>query len=102
MNQCVSEEMFALIFRTHFEVTGMQIELWTPSLPMIIISHDSQKKQAQSTVVWDNAGEGSFDIPEELQWGQVMMYSLEKFKIYTFVQKRKNHNLQIENSNSIK
>jgi len=70
-NECVSEDLFSLIFHTKFECQGLEFQLWTPSLPMVVISHDSQRMKSNATIVWSNAGNHPFETQKELPWIQV-------------------------------
>merc|ERR1719410_1778918 len=70
-NGPVTEELFALVFRTEVTCYGLKFDIWTHSSPIVIISHDSQKEQASATTLWDNAGNKAFERQDELPWPQV-------------------------------
>lgn len=66
-----TEDMFSLIFRTKFTCYGLEFNLWTRSLPLVIVSHDDQRMKAEAIIAWDNAGYEPFDIHQDLPWNQV-------------------------------
>ena len=67
----VTEEKFSIIFWTDLVWENYEIQLGVASMPVVVVSHDSQKVQAMATIVWDNAGEESFVERENLSWNQV-------------------------------
>ena len=70
----VTEEMFSIIFWTELSWENIEFQLCIPSMPVVVVSHDSQKIQAMATITWNNAGEESFVHPENLPWGQVISF----------------------------
>ena len=71
MNERVSDDLYSIVFHTNFTCHGIQFTLWTHSLPIVVVVHDSQKLQAYATIIWENAGSTKFQIQRELPWNQV-------------------------------
>ena len=72
--ECVFEDLFSLVFTTKFKCHGMEFQLCTPSLPLAVVSHDSQRMKANATIVWNNAGFNPFESQKELPWIQVSYF----------------------------
>ena len=70
-NDCVAEDLFSFVFRTKITCMDMQIQLWTKSLPLAVISHDIYRKEASATVLWNNAGDNAFEKQEKQTWKKV-------------------------------
>merc|ERR1711971_352081 len=74
-NECVMDEKFSVIFWTDFTVGELKFQLWTLSLPVVVIVHGNQEPQALATVTWDNAfaewGRRPFVVPDKVTWGRV-------------------------------
>ena len=53
----VTEEKFALLFRTRFAIGAgeLEVDVKTSSLPVVVIVHALQRPQAEVTIFWDNA-----------------------------------------------
>jgi signal transducer and activator of transcription 5B len=77
-NECVMDEKFSVIFWTDFTVGELKFQLWTLSLPVVVIVHGNQEPQALATVTWDNAfaewGRRPFVVPDKVTWGRVSRY----------------------------
>ena len=62
-------------------------QVWTLSLPVVVIVHGNQEPHAWATVTWDNAfaepGRIPFAIPERVSWAQVAEALSTKFKSAT-------------------
>lgn len=71
----VTEEKFSIIFWTELNWENIEFHLCISSMPIVVVSHDSQKIQGMATITWDNAVEESFVDKESLPWGQVMFFS---------------------------
>ena len=84
-NECVMDEKFSVIFWTDFTVGELKFQLWTLSLPVVVIVHGNQEPQALATVTWDNAfaewGRRPFVVPDKVTWGRVSRYFLRYFKL---------------------
>merc|ERR1719266_2733393 len=52
--ESVMDEKFSVLFWTEFQVSELKFQLWTFSLPVVVIVHGNQEPQALATVVWDN------------------------------------------------
>jgi len=69
------DEKFSVLFWTEFLVGDLKFQLWTLSLPVVVIVHGNQEPQALATVTWDNAfaewGRRPFVVPDKVTWGQV-------------------------------
>ncbi|XP_040575664.1 signal transducer and activator of transcription 5B [Lepeophtheirus salmonis] len=72
--ESVMDEKFAVLFWTEFLVGELKFQLWTLSLPVVVIVHGNQEPQALATVTWDNAfaewGRRPFVIPDKVPWGK--------------------------------
>ena len=72
--ECVMDEKFSILFWTEFALNDLKFQLWTFSLPVVVIVHGNQESQALATVVWDNGfaelGRRLFYVPEKVTWGQ--------------------------------
>merc|ERR1719445_483060 len=73
--ESVMDEKFSVLFWTEFTVGDLKFQLWTLSLPVVVIVHGNQEPQALATVTWDNAfaewGRRPFVVPDKVTWGQV-------------------------------
>ncbi|XP_018913039.1 signal transducer and activator of transcription 5B isoform X2 [Bemisia tabaci] len=75
--ESVMDEKFSLLFSSHFTVGGgkLEFQVWTLSLPVVVIVHGNQEPHAWATVTWDNAfaelGRIPFVVPEKVPWCQI-------------------------------
>ena len=73
--ESVMDEKFSVIFWTDFTVGELKFQLWTLSLPVVVIVHGNQEHQALATVTWDNAfsewGRRPFVVPERVKWEKI-------------------------------
>jgi len=73
--ESVMDEKFSVLFWTEFQVSELKFQLWTFSLPVVVIVHGNQEAQALSTVVWDNGfaewGRKAFVVTDKVEWGQM-------------------------------
>merc|ERR1712110_325577 len=67
----VTEEKFSIIFSTELNWENIEFQLCIQSMPIVVVSHDSQKIQGMATITWTNAVEESFVDTESLSWGQI-------------------------------
>ncbi|XP_018013071.1 signal transducer and activator of transcription 5B [Hyalella azteca] len=69
--ECVMDEKFALLFQSQFSVGGGELvfQVWTLSLPVVVIVHGNQEPHAWATILWDNAfseqGRVLFTVPDK-------------------------------------
>lgn len=72
--ESVMDEKFSVLFWTEFQVGELKFQLWTLSLPVVVIVHGNQEPQALATVTWDNAfaewGRRPFVVPDTVSWRQ--------------------------------
>lgn len=72
--ESVMDEKFSVLFWTEFLVGELKFQLWTLSLPVVVIVHGNQEPQALATVTWDNAfaewGRRPFVVPDKVTWAQ--------------------------------
>ena len=72
--ESVMDEKFSVLFWTEFLIGELKFQLWTLSLPVVVIVHGNQEPQALATVTWDNAfaewGRRPFVVPEKVSWAQ--------------------------------
>ena len=72
--ESVMDEKFSVLFWTEFQVSELKFQLWTFSLPVVVIVHGNQEPQALATVVWDNGfaewGRRPFYVPDKVTWAE--------------------------------
>merc|ERR1712062_628533 len=72
--ESVMDEKFSVLFWTEFQVSQLNFQLWTFSLPVVVIVHGNQEPQALATVVWDNGfaewGRRPFYVPDKMGWAE--------------------------------
>jgi len=70
--ESVMEEKFSVLFWTEFQIGELKFQVWTLSLPVVVIVHGNQEPQALATITWDNAfaewGRPPFRVPEKVEW----------------------------------
>ncbi|ROT83581.1 signal transducer and activator of transcription 5B isoform X2 [Penaeus vannamei] len=87
--ESVMDEKFSLLFQSQFSVGGGELvfQVWTLSLPVVVIVHGNQEPHAWATVSWDNAfaeqGRIPFTVPEKVPWPQIADMLDTKFKAAT-------------------
>lgn len=87
--ESVMDEKFSLLFTSQFSVGGgeLHFQVWTLSLPVVVIVHGNQEPHAWATVTWDNAfaepGRAPFSVPEKVTWAQVAEALNMKFSAAT-------------------
>ncbi|XP_063231375.1 signal transducer and activator of transcription 5B isoform X2 [Bacillus rossius redtenbacheri] len=87
--ESVMDEKFSLLFQSQFSVGGGELvfQVWTLSLPVVVIVHGNQEPHAWATVTWDNAfaepGRIPFAVPDKVAWLQVAEALNMKFKAAT-------------------
>ncbi|RZF46582.1 hypothetical protein LSTR_LSTR002914 [Laodelphax striatellus] len=75
--ESVMDEKFSLLFTSKFTVGGGELvfQVWTLSLPVVVIVHGNQEPHAWATVTWDNAfaepGRVPFFVPDRVPWPQL-------------------------------
>lgn len=87
--ESVMDEKFSLLFQSQFSVGGGELvfQVWTLSLPVVVIVHGNQEPHAWATVTWDNAfaepGRVPFAVPDKVPWAQVAEALNVKFRSAT-------------------
>merc|ERR1719414_223430 len=75
--ESVMEEKFSVLFWTEFQVGELKFQVWTLSLPVVVIVHGNQEPQALATITWDNAfadwGRPPFRVPDKVSWHKMAM-----------------------------
>ena len=75
--ESVMEEKFSVLFWTEFQVSELKFQVWTLSLPVVVIVHGNQEPQALATITWDNAfadwGRPPFRVPDKVSWHKMAM-----------------------------
>jgi len=70
--ESVMEEKFSVLFWTEFQIGELKFQVWTLSLPVVVIVHGNQEPQALATITWDNAfaewGRPPFRVPDKVSW----------------------------------
>lgn len=73
--ESVMEEKFSVCFWTDFLVGELKFQVFTLSLPVVVIVHGNQEPQALATITWDNAfaewGRRPFVVPDKVSWIQM-------------------------------
>ncbi|KAL0858580.1 hypothetical protein ABMA27_012425 [Loxostege sticticalis] len=75
--ESVMDEKLTLLFQSQFNVGGGELvfQVWTLSLPVVVIVHGNQEPHGWATVTWDNAfsppGRVPFAVPDKVSWGQL-------------------------------
>lgn len=70
--ESVMDEKFSLFFQSQFNVGGgeLMFQVWTLSLPVVVIVHGNQEPHAHATITWDNAfsepGRMPFAVPDKV------------------------------------
>ncbi|CAG9853830.1 unnamed protein product [Phyllotreta striolata] len=115
--ESVMDEKFSLLFQSQFSVGGgeLMFQVWTLSLPVVVIVHGNQEPHAWATVTWDNAfsepGRVPFTVPDKVAWNKVAETLSLKFRAATgrgltddnlrFLGEKAFRGSQNENSNSL-
>ncbi|XP_054716983.1 signal transducer and activator of transcription 5B-like [Uloborus diversus] len=87
--ESVMDEKFSLLFQSQFKVGGGELvfQVWTLSLPVVVIVHGNQEPHAWATVTWDNAfaepGRVPFQVPEKVNWQEMAEVLSTKFRAAT-------------------
>ncbi|GLV38891.1 Signal-transducer and activator of transcription protein at 92E [Carabus blaptoides fortunei] len=87
--ESVMDEKFSLLFQSQFNVGGgeLMFQVWTLSLPVVVIVHGNQEPHAWATVTWDNAfaepGRIPFAVPDKVPWSAVADTLSLKFRSAT-------------------
>ncbi|XP_074031027.1 signal transducer and transcription activator Stat92E isoform X1 [Leptinotarsa decemlineata] len=87
--ESVMDEKFSLLFQSQFSVGGgeLMFQVWTLSLPVVVIVHGNQEPHAWATVTWDNAfsepGRVPFVVPDKVAWNKVAETLSIKFRAAT-------------------
>ncbi|CAG9825338.1 unnamed protein product [Phaedon cochleariae] len=87
--ESVMDEKFSLLFQSQFSVGGgeLMFQVWTLSLPVVVIVHGNQDPHAVATVTWDNAfsesGRVPFAVPDRVPWNKVAEMLSLKFRAAT-------------------
>jgi len=73
--ESVMEEKFSVYFWTEFQIGELKFQVWTLSLPVVVIVHGNQEPQALATITWDNAFGGGgrlpFRVPDKVPWAKM-------------------------------
>ncbi|KAF7282323.1 signal transducer and transcription activator Stat92E isoform X2 [Rhynchophorus ferrugineus] len=84
--ESVMDEKFSLFFQSQFSVGGgeLMFQVWTLSLPVVVIVHGNQEPHAWATITWDNAfsepGRCPFQVPDKVPWSKMKETLSQKFK----------------------
>ncbi|KAJ8920971.1 hypothetical protein NQ315_015765 [Exocentrus adspersus] len=87
--ESVMDEKFSLLFQSQFNIGGgeLMFQVWTLSLPVVVIVHGNQEPHAWATVTWDNAfsepGRVPFAVPDKVPWNKVAETLSLKFRSAT-------------------
>ncbi|KAK9870367.1 hypothetical protein WA026_007935 [Henosepilachna vigintioctopunctata] len=87
--ESVMDEKFSLLFQSQFSVGGgeLMFQVWTLSLPVVVIVHGNQEPHAWATVTWDNAfsesGRVPFAVPDKVVWSKIAETLSVKFRAAT-------------------
>lgn len=71
----VTEEKYALIFKSTFRTADLEINVSVTTLPIVIIVHLHQEPLSWGTITWDNAfsiiGRQDFYVPDKVSWSHL-------------------------------
>lgn len=87
--ESVMDEKFSLLFQSQFNVGGgeLMFQVWTLSLPVVVIVHGNQEPHAWATITWDNAfaepGRLPFLVPDRVSWPVLAEVLNVKFRAAT-------------------
>ncbi|KAL1491221.1 hypothetical protein ABEB36_011852 [Hypothenemus hampei] len=85
-SESVMDEKFALFYQSQFSIGDGELvfQVWTLSLPVVVIVHGNQEPNAWATVTWDNAfsepGRTPFQVPDKVPWSKMRETLSQKFK----------------------
>ncbi|XP_037955959.1 signal transducer and transcription activator isoform X2 [Teleopsis dalmanni] len=75
----VSIFVVCLVYKYNFII----LQVWTLSLPVVVIVHGNQEPQSWATITWDNAFSEimrePFQVPERVSWSQLSLALNTKF-----------------------
>lgn len=79
----VTDEKFALLFKSTVIVGDMTFFIQEISLPVVVIVHGQQEPQACATILWDNSfasvDRSPFTVPDQVTWRQFSEALNQKF-----------------------
>uniref|UniRef100_A0A8D8XA37 Signal transducer and activator of transcription n=2 Tax=Cacopsylla melanoneura TaxID=428564 RepID=A0A8D8XA37_9HEMI len=87
--ESVMDEKFSLYFSSQFSIGGGELvfQVWTLSLPVVVIVHGNQEPHAHATITWDNAfaepGRSPFAVPDKRPWSMIAEVLKMKFESAT-------------------
>lgn len=85
--ESVTDEKYALLFKTTFQTADIQINVWVMSLPVVVTVHSLQDPQSWATITWDNAfsdiSRVPFQVPDTVNWSQLISALNMKFTYET-------------------
>ncbi|XP_026679508.1 signal transducer and activator of transcription 5B isoform X2 [Diaphorina citri] len=87
--ESVMDEKFSLYFSSTFSIGGGELvfQVWTLSLPVVVIVHGNQEPNAHATITWDNAfaepGRSPFVVPDKRPWKMIADVLMMKFESAT-------------------
>lgn len=87
--ESVMDEKFSLYFSSQFSIGGGELvfQVWTLSLPVVVIVHGNQEPHAHATITWDNAfaepGRSPFTVPDSRPWPLIAEVLNMKFESCT-------------------
>ncbi|KAH8271313.1 hypothetical protein KR018_006273 [Drosophila ironensis] len=81
--ESVMDEKFALFFCTTTTMNDYRINVWTLSLPVVVIVHGNQEPQSWATITWDNAFaeivRDPFVVTDRVSWVKLSVALNTKF-----------------------
>ncbi|GAB1609314.1 signal transducer and activator of transcription 5B-like isoform X1 [Argonauta hians] len=84
--EAVTEEKFAILFKTKFKVGSEDLSfcIWTLSNPVVVTVHGNQECKAMATILWDNhfatLGRVLFTVPDSVEWSHCADMLSDKFR----------------------
>ncbi|XP_037041739.1 signal transducer and transcription activator-like [Bradysia coprophila] len=64
--ESVTDETFVLLFKSTFQMAGIQINVWVKSIPIVVIVHSNQEPQSWATITWQNAFSEFSRVPSQM------------------------------------
>ncbi|XP_065323270.1 signal transducer and activator of transcription 5B-like isoform X2 [Gordionus sp. m RMFG-2023] len=90
-SETVADEKFCIMFKSSFKIAGGEIvfNVWTLSLPIVVIVHGNQEANAWASILWDNAfsdfNREPFKVWAEVPW--IKLAEMLNYKFFSMVGK---------------
>ncbi|XP_055306025.1 uncharacterized protein LOC129570447 [Sitodiplosis mosellana] len=82
----MTDKKYVLTFHSKFEIGDTQIDIWTMSLPIVVVVFGAQEPQAWATITWTNAfaetDDNPFSTVDSVTWPKLASVLNTKFECY--------------------